>query len=112
MSAQLSGVPSFTRAELTDLATHYQEAAAKAGSTAMRMRLALLILRHFALGGDWDPGVVTDIRTWIDSGMDNPIPWPSSHFFQKWAHRQGIENVDGCVGFRATMALPDVGTRP
>jgi hypothetical protein len=88
------------------LALHYQDAAAKCGQCAMRMRFALLMLREFGgMGNGWHGNVAYTVLEWIDEGMAEPLPWPGGAAFEKWAAERGWSNVDGCVGFRLTMKL-------
>ena len=89
------------------LALHYQSVAASQGTACLRYRLALMILREFSgLGEGYHAGVTLTIKAWIDAGMDQPIPWPQSVFFDSWARTKGLSNVDGCVGYRMTMKMP------
>jgi hypothetical protein len=32
--------------------------------------------------------------------MDDPIPWPDCPFFEDWAHKNGVENINGFMGYR------------
>ena len=88
------------------LALHYQKIAAKQGSKIMRLRIALKIIREFGGFGDgYHAGVMLTMREWMDSGMDSPVPWPESAFFDTWAAAQGLSNVDGFVGYRLIVAV-------
>ena len=88
-----------------DCPIHYQRAAARAGTQALRMRIALKILRAWGIGQNWDVRAVITIRDWIDGGMDGPVPWPGGAFFEEWAAEQGLSNIDGHCGYRLTMQL-------
>jgi hypothetical protein len=79
--------------------------AAMQGTTIIRMRFALLMLRKFAMGEDYDSLVLLTVKDWIDSGMNGPIPWPDSPFFARWAAEQGWSNVNGFVGFKYVATL-------
>ena len=88
------------------LAIHYQSIAAKQGSKIMRLRIALKIIREFGgFGNSFHGGVMHTMTKWMDAGMDGPVPWPESVFFDTWATAQGMSNVDGFVGYRLTVNL-------
>jgi len=87
------------------LALHYQKCAAECGSKSMRYVWALMILREWALGQNYDARALITVRDWIDSGMNGPIPWPGGLFFAEWATERGLSNVDGYVGMRLTAKL-------
>lgn len=74
-------------------------------NTPLRMDLALKLLRAWGMGQDYNAGVVMTVRDWIDGGMRGPIPWPGGAFFDGWAARQGLSNVDGFVGLKITMQI-------
>jgi hypothetical protein len=86
------------------LALHYQQAAAKCGQHAMRMRFALLILREWSIK-HWSSNITMTVQEWIDAGMSGPIPWPGGAFFEEWAEEQGWTNIDGFIGIRVTAKL-------
>ena len=88
------------------LALHYQAVAAEAGSRIMRLRIAMKIIREFGgFGNGFHAGVMMTMTRWMDAGMDGPVPWPESVFFDTWATAQGMSNVDGFVGYRLTVNL-------
>jgi len=88
------------------LALHYQKIAAEQGSKIMRLRISLQIIREFGgFGEGFHGGVMATMTKWMDSGMSDPVPWPESVFFDTWAEKQGMSNVDGCVGYRLTMKV-------
>lgn len=88
------------------LATHYQSIAAAQGSIIMRLQIALKIIREFGgFGQGFHAGVMLTMAKWMDAGMDGPIPWPESVFFDTWAAAQGMSNVDGFVGYRLTARM-------
>lgn len=88
------------------LALHYQSIAAKQGSKIMRLRIALQIIREFGgFGNGFHGGVMATMTKWMDDGMDGPVPWPESVFFDTWATTKGMSNVDGFVGYRLTMRI-------
>lgn len=88
-----------------DCPIRYQRAAARAGTQALRMRIALKILREWSMGHRYSAHVVICVRNWIDDGMNGPVPWPGGAFFEEWAAEQGLSNVDGFCGYRLTMQL-------
>lgn len=91
------------------LALHYQSIAAQQGSKIMRLRIALQIIREFGgFGQGFHGGVMATMAEWMDDGMDGPLPWPESVFFDTWAKSQGMSNVDECVGYRLTVKLRTV----
>jgi hypothetical protein len=96
------------------LALHYQSIAAQQGSKIMRLRIALQIIREFGMDISFHGGVMFTVREWIDAGMEGPVPWPESVFFDTWAKSQGMSKVDGAVGYRltATMLPGDMGANP
>ena len=88
------------------LALHYQKIAAEQGSKIMRIRIALKIIRKFGdISNGYHAGVMLIMHEWMDSGMDSPVPWPESAFFDTWAAAQGMSNVDGFVGYRLIVAV-------
>jgi len=88
------------------LALHYQAVAAEAGSRIMRLRIAMKIVREFGgFGNGFHAGVMHAMTKWMDAGMDGPVPWPESVFFDTWAAAQGMSNVDGFVGYRLTAKM-------
>jgi hypothetical protein len=88
------------------LALHYQSVAAQQGSKIIRLRTALKIIREFGgFGEGFHAGVMLTMTKWTDDGMDGPIPWPESVFFDTWAESQGMSNVDGFVGYRMTARM-------
>lgn len=89
------------------LALHYQTIAAKQGGRLMRMHIALKIIREFGMDLDFHADIMADIREWIDRGMNEPIPWPNSAFFELWAKGQGMSNINGSVGYRVTAKMID-----
>ena len=96
----------FTREQLADLALDYQGIAARQGSAVMRYRMALEILREFGgIGGNWNASVTAVVRRWIDGGMDSPLPWPGGAFFEEWAAKKGLSNIDGFCGYRLKMQI-------
>lgn len=91
------------------LALHYQSVAADQGSKIMRLRIALKIIREFGgFGQGFHGGVMLTMTKWMDDGMDGPVPWPESVFFDTWAAAHGMSNVGGFVGFRLTLKLEPV----
>lgn len=88
------------------LALHYQSVAAEQGSKIMRLRVALQIIREFGGFGDgFHAGVCAVMTKWMDDGMDGPVPWPESVFFDTWAANKGMSNIDGFVAYRLTMRM-------
>ena len=88
------------------LATHYQTVAAQQGTQIIRLRIALKILREFGgIGEGFHGGVMATIKPWLDGDMKEPVPYPESVFFDTWAKRQGLSNIDGHVGYRLTMQM-------
>lgn len=80
--------------------------AAEQGSKILRLNLALTIARAWGLASDgWDWTAAIAIRKWADSDRSRPIPWINCPFFEEWATRQGLSNVDGHVGYRFTVTL-------
>jgi hypothetical protein len=91
------------------LALHYQSIASQQGSKIMRLRIALKIIREFGgFGQGFHGGVMATMCEWMDAGMDGPVPWPESVFFDTWAKGQGMSKVDGFVGYRMTAKLKAV----
>ena len=80
----------------------YQMIAAKQGTKIMRMYWAMMMLRDFY---DVDRSVCRLVHNWMELGMDEPIPFPSSPHFPDWAEKHGLEDVDGCVGMLITAQL-------
>lgn len=72
----------------------------------MRLRIALQIIREFGMDIGFHEGVMFTVREWIDAGMEGPVPWPESVFFDTWAKSQGMSKVDGAVGYRLTATAP------
>lgn len=87
------------------LALHYQSIAAVQGGKLLRLNVALKIIREFGMDRGWHSGVMLTIKRWMDDGMDKPIPWPESVFFDEWAETQGMSNIDGHIGYRLTATL-------
>jgi hypothetical protein len=77
-------------------------------NTPLRMHIALKMLRAWGMGEDFHGGVVATIRTWIDEGMQGPIPWPGGAIFEAWAEGSGYANVGGSVGFRLIMKMEPI----
>jgi hypothetical protein len=74
------------------LALHYQSIAAEQGSKIIRLRIALQIIREFGgFGNGFHGGVTATMTKWMDNGMDGPVPWPESVFFDTWAASKGDE---------------------
>jgi hypothetical protein len=72
----------------------------------IRLRIALKIIREFGgFGHGYHAGVMHSMTQWMDAGMEGPVPWPESVFFDTWAASQGLTNIDGHVGYRLTMKL-------
>lgn len=81
-----------------------RDTAGKQGTTIIRMRFALLMLREWN-GKSFSAIVAKTVHDWIDGGMNGPVPWPDDPFFAEWATERGWSNVDGSVGFRATVKV-------
>lgn len=79
------------------------------GNKSLRMAIALQILRAWNHGTEgYHAGVVQAIHSWIDDGMDGPVPWPESPFFAEWAESKGYAKIDGkWVGFKFTVRLEE-----
>ncbi|MDR3533969.1 MAG: hypothetical protein P4L90_25815 [Rhodopila sp.] len=108
MSENASALPESadTLEDARTLALHYQSVAAQQGSKIMRLRIALQIIREFGgFGQGVHGGVMSTMAKWMDDGMDGPVTWPESVFFDTWAKSQGMSNVDGSVGCRLTAKL-------
>ena len=72
----------------------------------LRMFIALQVLRAWNNGSvGFDALVIATIHNWIDGGMQGPIPWPRSPFFEEWAAKRGYSCVDGFIGFRCTARM-------
>lgn len=67
---------------------------------AMRMYLALKMLRDWHKKNRYDSPVVATVYAWIDKGMNGPLPWPDEPFFDDWAQDHHIINVGGFVVFQ------------
>lgn len=71
-----------------------------ATNTPLRMHMALKMMRAWNNGTEgYSADVVMTVNKWIDGGMNGPIPYPASPFFDQWARKNGYSNVDGYVGF-------------
>ncbi len=103
-----TGAPAETKAVLaqrdTRIATLEAERDAAVKNGPLRMYLALQMLRAWNSGTQgFEALTVSTVNKWIDDGMSGPIPWPESPFFAEWAEKRGFSNIDGYVGFRATV---------
>lgn len=87
-------------------ALFYQFRLAERMATMVRLRVAIQIISKFVLN-DYDSLVVMKIEEWIDRGVDTPIPWPATPFFEDWARAKGLSNFDGYVGFKLEQYWAD-----
>ena len=88
---------------LAQIAVRYQSVAQEQGTSLIRMRFALMMLRAWNSGtAGYDAEVVLTVNQWIDGGMQGPIPYPRSPFFREWAEKQGWTEVRGFVGMTFT----------
>ena len=67
-------------------------------------KIALMMLRAFVLGNDYNGEVMITIRHWIDRGMEGPVPWPGGALFDVWAATSGLFNSAGFVKFLPAKA--------
>lgn len=98
----------FDREQLLDEIVRYREMAARNGTTCFRYSIALKLARQFGIHSrefDGDPSL--RLADWVDAGMMDGVPWPSSPFAQEWLRKHGYSDCHGKIGMRATMTLVD-----
>jgi hypothetical protein len=66
------------------------------------LEVALLIIRAWGLGGNYNAHAIVTVRDWVDAGMNGAVPWPGGAFFEEWAGENQLLNVGGFVKFSAT----------
>ena len=99
------GCPNYTSCMATG------KRAAEQGTRILRMNIALKLARRWLMDGGYSGEVGVLLKDWIDGGDFPPVPWPVSPFVQEWLAENGMEDVDGAIGFRATFSLDQTGER-
>lgn len=98
----------FDRSQLLAEIARYREIAAKNGTKCFRMSIALKLARQFGIHSrKYDSGPSFALAEWVDAGMPEGVPWPSSPFAQEWLREQGYSDCDGKIGMRLTATLAD-----
>lgn len=93
-------------------AEQYQKIAAEQGTIIIRLRLALMVARAWGVHSKaYSATVSYELGKWIDSGMQEPVPFFDSAFFNDWAIENGLSNINGKLGYRltATLTTPERG---
>lgn len=96
----------FTREQLVSEILRWKEQVAKNGRLCMRYSIALKLARQFGIHShafDSQPSLM--LAKWVDAGMAEQLPWPSSPFAQDWLTSEGYSACSGKIGMRATVTL-------
>ncbi len=90
-------------------APDYRNVAAAQGTIIIRLRLALEIARAWGLNGKegYSALIAFDIGKWIDSGMEEPIPYFEGSTFKRWATDKGLSNIGGKLGYRLVAKMKE-----
>lgn len=95
-----------SRDELLAEIVRWKEQAARNAQTCVRYQIALKMARQFGMESKaFDGGVSVMLADWLDHQPHVGVPWPSGVFAQKWLATEGYSEVNGKIGFRATLAL-------